>query len=664
MNHIEAGVVDRVARLNPEIFAELDAFFARNSSFVDPDDPPVRPRNSVLRRLSRPHAPHRRRRLAFCFPTVSAESKETGPRRLRPCPGQALVDQKLPVVTNDFFLTDGSGSSSSPAPIRAARRPSRACSGSCTIWPRSVAGAGNRSAAVPVRSALHSFQNEKDDHNLRGKLHDDLRRLHEMLAAATPQRLHSQRSVQFDQPQGRNLPQYRRSSRGSSRSTRFASASPSSTNWRRSARPSAWRARSKPESRRTNVQGRAASTRRARLRYLGRREISADLRPVAGEAAVMKAFLMHRDRDFELERAPPAERGRSAKDLELDTLFEAMAAKDQLVYEVAKKAILTGVGNDVDTIRYRQEALKDCLEQPGGDPPDLRAGDEVFQRQRKIWRHFASTPPACSTIRSSGWKLFVDVFKRMRTLADQPPPDSGRKRFTNLFTTLGAELTTNISRSSTTTQTAEVPGRSGQRGAREGPEGRGLRPAPAALGPNWFTRATGPYSARSRELQIYLAPRDEAGAQAMSDLRDRGLGLAADALAKSAEHVVSFFDAAERTGVLRWLPQPTRAASRTPCAILVSCGDRPGAGSISCKDLYDVCLALRANNARSATTSTRTAEPDHRHWRQPGRQDDLPEKLRSCAVDDAMRHVRGGASFEPTSSTGFSLISSARRTRR
>ena len=59
---------------------------------------------------------------------------------------------------------------------------------------------------------------------------------------------------------------------------------------------------------------------------------------------------------------------------------------------------------------------------------------------------------------------------------------------------------------------------------------------------NWFTRAwRAVFEERPESYSLYLAPRDEAGAQAMGELRDRGLGLAADALAKSAEHIGAFF---------------------------------------------------------------------------------------------------------------------------
>ena len=50
----------------------------------------------------------------------------------------------------------------------------------------------------------------------------------------------------------------------------------------------------------------------------------------------MKAFLMHRDRDFELEAELPANEEALTQDLELTTLWSAMAAGDEFLFEVAK----------------------------------------------------------------------------------------------------------------------------------------------------------------------------------------------------------------------------------------------------------------------------------------------------------------------------------------
>jgi hypothetical protein len=64
----------------------------------------------------------------------------------------------------------------------------------------------------------------------------------------------------------------------------------------------------------------------------------------------MKAFLMHRDRDFDLKAAAPANEAALRKDLELDTLFVAMANGDPLILDVVSKAVLTGAANDLATI--------------------------------------------------------------------------------------------------------------------------------------------------------------------------------------------------------------------------------------------------------------------------------------------------------------------------
>jgi hypothetical protein len=48
------------------------------------------------------------------------------------------------------------------------------------------------------------------------------------------------------------------------------------------------------------------------------------------------------------------------QDLELITLLRAMAGADEFLFEVAQQALLSGLGNDVGTILYRQAILRDA----------------------------------------------------------------------------------------------------------------------------------------------------------------------------------------------------------------------------------------------------------------------------------------------------------------
>jgi hypothetical protein len=68
----------------------------------------------------------------------------------------------------------------------------------------------------------------------------------------------------------------------------------------------------------------------------------------------MKAFLMYKNRDFDLWRKLPWNEQALTQDLELNTLFDSMALEDKFLFEVAKSAVLSGLNNDLDTIRYRQ----------------------------------------------------------------------------------------------------------------------------------------------------------------------------------------------------------------------------------------------------------------------------------------------------------------------
>jgi DNA mismatch repair protein MutS len=187
MNHIEAGVLDRVARLNPEIFAELDNFSARSSSFFD---------RTILRfdrevQFYIAYIAHMRRissaGLAFCYPRVSAESKE-----IRVKDGydlalaKMLVDQKLPVVTNDFFLdgreriiiVSGPNQGGKTTFARAFGLMHHLAAIGCPV-------PGTEARLFLFDKMFTHFEKEENVHNLRGKLHDDLFRLHKTLEEAT-----------------------------------------------------------------------------------------------------------------------------------------------------------------------------------------------------------------------------------------------------------------------------------------------------------------------------------------------------------------------------------------------------------------------------------------------------------------------------------------------
>ena len=77
----------------------------------------------------------------------------------------------------------------------------------------------------------------------------------------------------------------------------------------------------------------------------------------------MKAFLMHSDEDFDLQREPPSNEEDLTQDLELNILFNTMALGDPFLWDVAKRAVLSSLTSP-EAILYRQRVLEDCLEHP------------------------------------------------------------------------------------------------------------------------------------------------------------------------------------------------------------------------------------------------------------------------------------------------------------
>ncbi len=328
----------------------------------------------------------------------------------------------------------------------------------------------------------------------------------------------------------------------------------------------------------------------------------------------MKAHLLHADQDFDLRRPLPWNAKALVTDLSLNILFAAMARGDAFVLEVTRKAILLGFDNNLETIRYRQNVLQDCLNQPAVVRRLYALAGEVMAEQKK---HYLG-----SLDRYPDWALrysielmeaFLGFLRTLRKIVDSNADKFVSAGWTTLYTTLKRELDDGFF-AGARNHLEQLRFRHGALlSADLGKGNKGdhyvLR-RPAYRKETWLAR----FLARVKRLltrltrlfpqqtlftqqpPVYsftLHPRDESGARALAELRDRGIGLVANALLQSTEHVRSFFamlrmelafyvgcvnlqEDLGRKRIPMCLPSPVAAEERR----------------LSFQDLCNVCLAL------------------------------------------------------------------------
>jgi len=187
MNHVEANVLDLVARLYLETFADLDGYRATNAGYVDESigrfDREIQFYVSYLEFIARfEHVG-----LQFCYPGLSTASKEVlSTEGFDLALAIRLLRGGDPIVCNDFHLTGKER-------IIVVSGPNQ---GGKTTFARTfgqVHWLGSLGCPVPGRTAkVHlfdelftHFEREETIDNLRGKLQDELTRIHEILDRAT-----------------------------------------------------------------------------------------------------------------------------------------------------------------------------------------------------------------------------------------------------------------------------------------------------------------------------------------------------------------------------------------------------------------------------------------------------------------------------------------------
>lgn len=254
----------------------------------------------------------------------------------------------------------------------------------------------------------------------------------------------------------------------------------------------------------------------------------------------MKAHLMFRDRDFALDARGAAHEQDLLQDLGLGTILDTMADDDQFLRSVATRGLLSSL-TSADEITYRQQVFSDCLANRAVVVELYNVAICALKIQKGLYGGLIRNPSSVMHHSIEALGEFLGSLRELRDLAAVHGPRFQSEGFATLFAMLQRELGDDY--------IAEVQGHlrrlefrnglllSAHLGTGNKGTGYTLRRPVAKPRPWWdlFPRDTEP------SLSFRIADRDEAGANAIGELRAKGMNTAANALAQATDHILSFF---------------------------------------------------------------------------------------------------------------------------
>jgi hypothetical protein len=306
----------------------------------------------------------------------------------------------------------------------------------------------------------------------------------------------------------------------------------------------------------------------------------------------VKAHLLYRDEDFDFDRELPANHEDLIQDLELSMLLNAMALRDKFLFEISTKVLLTSL-TDPDAIRYRQRILADCIAEPDIIREMYAIAVGALVDRRGVWAFLSSQNP--SSVLSGAVSQLEVLIARLRELRQIADDHAGAFRsdgLTSLLCTVQSELSDEYFQA-LNYHLRQLRFRDGEvLSSRLDRDNSGidyiLRSGGARRG--WRERVG---IAPRTSYSFTIPPRDDAGAQAITDMTSRAINQVANAAAQSADHVTSYFtmlraelgfyisclnlhDQLSARGIPLTFPEPSPAGPR----------------ELSCRDLRDASLAL------------------------------------------------------------------------
>lgn len=229
-----------------------------------------------------------------------------------------------------------------------------------------------------------------------------------------------------------------------------------------------------------------------------------------------------------------------------------------------------------------------------------------YESKRRNWFGIYTTSPGAVLHSATRMiEMYIPLLERLRRLADEGSPSFCSEGFTRFFKMLQHELGDDYL-ATLREHLKYVAFREGvlisaHLGTGLESQNHMLRKS-KSFGKSWLHKV---FRARIPTYSFSISARDEAGARALGELRDRGLNFAADSLARSADHIESFFklllaELAFYVGCVNLHEELVRLDEPVCFPLPLPAGALGNEFS----GLYNVCLSLRTGQRTVAASFT------------------------------------------------------------